>query len=126
MTGWDTGLSQDYNGDLGRWFADRLGAREQLRRDGMTPIEQAIEALEDACGNRCNAEYNPCQAREAIAALRAQPDMYNVWVEGVHIPDDVVKKAVFLYMTRNMEPRKATRDEKIVRPGVYEVKEPKQ
>lgn len=37
-------------------------------------IKLAIEALEAACGNRCNAEYNPCQAREAIAALRAQPD----------------------------------------------------
>jgi hypothetical protein len=36
-------------------------------------IKLAIEALEAACGNRCNAEYNPCQAREAIAALRAQP-----------------------------------------------------
>ena len=37
-------------------------------------IKLAIEALEVACGNRCNAEYNPCQAREALAALRAQPD----------------------------------------------------
>ena len=36
-------------------------------------IKLAIDALEAACGNRCNAEYNPCQAREAIAALRAQP-----------------------------------------------------
>ena len=36
--------------------------------------KMAIEALEVACGNRCNAEYNPCQAREALAALRAQPD----------------------------------------------------
>lgn len=36
-------------------------------------IKQAIDALEAACGNRCNAEYNPCQAREAIKALRAQP-----------------------------------------------------
>lgn len=36
-------------------------------------IKLAIEALEVACGNRCNAEYNPCQAREALAALRAQP-----------------------------------------------------
>lgn len=31
-TGWSTGLCQDYNRGLGRWFADRLGAREQLRR----------------------------------------------------------------------------------------------
>lgn len=31
-TGWDTGLCQDYDRGLGRWFADRLGAREQLRK----------------------------------------------------------------------------------------------
>ena len=28
---------------------------------------------------------------------------YNLCVDGVHIPDDVVKKAVFLYMTRGMK-----------------------
>ena len=28
---------------------------------------------------------------------------YCVCVEGVHIPDDVVKKAVFSYMTRDMK-----------------------
>jgi hypothetical protein len=68
------------------------------------------------------------QRDNALAMLKAMqpvsPDVYNVWVEGVHIPDDVVKKAVFLYMTRGMEPRKATRDQKIVKPGVYEVAEP--
>lgn len=32
-TGWDNGLCQDYNGDLGRWFANRLGAGHQLRKD---------------------------------------------------------------------------------------------
>lgn len=32
-TGWDNGLSQDYNAKLGTWFADRLGARQQLRED---------------------------------------------------------------------------------------------
>lgn len=31
-TGWDDGLCQDYCRGLGKWFADRLGAREQLRR----------------------------------------------------------------------------------------------
>jgi hypothetical protein len=30
-TGWDNGLSQDYNRALGKWFADRLGARYQLK-----------------------------------------------------------------------------------------------
>lgn len=40
-------------------------------------IKLAIDALEAACGGRCNAEYNPCRYREALAALRAQPDMGN-------------------------------------------------
>ena len=31
-TGWDAGLSQDYNKALGKWFADRLGSRQQLRQ----------------------------------------------------------------------------------------------
>jgi hypothetical protein len=76
----------------------------------MTPIEQAIEALEQSkqyaqndhpAGSDWSDVYDACD--NALAALRAQPDVYNVWVEGVHIPDDVVKKAVFLYMTRDMK-----------------------
>ena len=38
--------------------------------------QQALEALEEACGNRCNAEYNPCYCRAAADNLRsalAQP-----------------------------------------------------
>lgn len=34
-SGWTDGLSQDYCGPLGRWFADRLGARQQLRETSM-------------------------------------------------------------------------------------------
>ena len=34
-------------------------------------LRLALEALEDACGNRCNAEYNPCFQREAITAIKA-------------------------------------------------------
>lgn len=33
-------------------------------------MKLALSALEDACGDRCNAEYNPCSQREAITALR--------------------------------------------------------
>ena len=33
--------------------------------------QMALDALEDACGNRCNREYNPCLQREAAEALRA-------------------------------------------------------
>ena len=32
-------------------------------------LVQCREALEFECGNRCNAEYNPCNARDMIAAL---------------------------------------------------------
>lgn len=46
-TGWNDGLCQDYDKGLGRWFADRLGARQQLRQDfEMTQHitqEQAVE-----------------------------------------------------------------------------------
>ena len=33
-------------------------------------MKQALEALQEACGDRCNAEYNPCHARTAITSLR--------------------------------------------------------
>lgn len=33
-------------------------------------MKQMIGALEEACGGRCNAEYNPCYARTAITAGR--------------------------------------------------------
>jgi hypothetical protein len=34
-------------------------------------LDLAQKALEDACGNRCNAEYNPCFQRDAINAIKA-------------------------------------------------------
>ena len=33
-------------------------------------LKLALEALEHACGDRCNAEYNPCFQREAITAIK--------------------------------------------------------
>lgn len=39
--------------------------------------QQALMALEDACGNRCNVENNPCYQRivaEVLRAALAQPD----------------------------------------------------
>ena len=58
VTGWDNGLSQDYDKGLGRWFANRLGARQQLRQDfEMTQVlidratlEQLVAALEKSVG----------------------------------------------------------------------------
>ena len=32
-------------------------------------LRQAMEALEVACGGRCNAEYNPCEYRVAIGRI---------------------------------------------------------
>lgn len=34
-------------------------------------MQMALETLEDACGNRCNREHDPCWQREAAEALRA-------------------------------------------------------
>lgn len=41
-------------------------------------MQMALEALEDACGGRCNAENNPCWQRDVADALREaleQPHM---------------------------------------------------
>jgi hypothetical protein len=40
----------------------------------MNKIDLIIDALEDMCGGRCNAEYNPCQARVALTAARELRD----------------------------------------------------
>ena len=33
-------------------------------------MKRALGVLEEACNDRCNAEYNPCFQREAIISLR--------------------------------------------------------
>ena len=33
-------------------------------------LKLALETLEDACGECCNAEYNPCFQRKAITAIK--------------------------------------------------------
>jgi hypothetical protein len=35
-------------------------------------MQQAMDALEDACGGRCNAENNPCWQRDIANALRGR------------------------------------------------------
>ena len=46
-----------------------------------------INLLEEACGDRCNAEYNPCDYKEAARELRdMKPVVYQMrmkadWVE---------------------------------------------
>ena len=44
----------------------------EVHKDDTELIRQLVEALEKACGDRCNAEYNPCYARVAITAGRAR------------------------------------------------------
>lgn len=41
-------------------------------------FDKMVLALEEACGNRCNAEYNPCYAREALAAANAVSEQGHV------------------------------------------------
>lgn len=56
---------------------------------------QALEALDDACGNRCNAENNPCYQRivaEVLRAALAQPEQEPVawrYDEATYRPDDL-------------------------------------
>ena len=66
-------------------------------------LKLALEALEDACGDRCNAEYNPCFQREAITAIKealAQPEQEPVawWNDtGTHIDLNVSGRGAPLY-----------------------------
>lgn len=79
VTGWDNGLSQDYNKKLGQWFANRLGAREELRRTlkeikmDKIQLTQVLEAL-NTCyefkhGGQTFKEYSEDSVANAIAIL---------------------------------------------------------
>jgi hypothetical protein len=48
-TGWDNGLCQDYHRGLGKWFADRPGARHQLKINLEKPLMKTLH----------NTTYNP-------------------------------------------------------------------
>ena len=66
-------------------------------------LKLALEALEDACGECCNAEYNPCFQRKAITAIKkalAQPEQEPVawWNDtGTHIDLNVSGRGTPLY-----------------------------
>ena len=49
---------------------DKLYSEAQVIVTFEPVLKQALESLNDTCGNRCNAEYNPCHAREAADAIR--------------------------------------------------------
>lgn len=68
---------------------------------------QARDALLSACGGRCNAEYNPCEAREVADALTAAIDAQEpehgpvAWI-GVHVFDALkAGKCVTSTMTKH-------------------------
>ena len=65
----------------------------------MTERKELIERMRDA------TEGPRMLINEAADMLEADGKAgYHVCVDGVHVPDDVVKKAVFLYMTMDMQP----------------------
>lgn len=49
-----------------------MNTQEQITIPRET-FDQMKRALEEACGNRCNAEYNPCYASKALTAANAVP-----------------------------------------------------
>jgi hypothetical protein len=70
---------------------------------------QALEALEDACGGRCNAEYNPCFQREAITSLRQA-------IEQAHKHEPVIDKSAAIRIATVLgwtPPRQPLLDEQI-------------
>lgn len=81
VTGWDNGLSQDYDKGLGRWFANRLGARQQLRQDfEMTQVlidratlEQLLVALEKHHKQETRYSDNKRRANAICAHFTVNP-----------------------------------------------------
>ena len=77
VTGWDNGLCQDYDKGLGRWFANRLGARQQLRQDfKMTQLITVDRAtLEQCLAATLGVVHGDAvfgkPVKEAISSLRA-------------------------------------------------------
>jgi protoheme ferro-lyase len=48
VTGWDNGLSQDYNKKLAQWFMSKPGAMHELRSQFMTTRTELIAELRSA------------------------------------------------------------------------------
>jgi len=43
-TGWNNGLSKDYDKKLGTWFADKPGAKQELREQFQQPVSDLTDA----------------------------------------------------------------------------------
>ena len=82
-------------------------------------LSLALEALEDACGNRCNAEYNPCFQQDAITAIKAALETKDEpvgWAEhGVinWLADKQFNHTSFLYATPSQRTWVGLMDEEI-------------
>lgn len=82
VTGWDNGLCQDYDKGLGRWFANRLGARQQLRQDfkmtqlitvDRATLEQLVTALEKHHKQETRYSDNKRRANATCAHFTVNP-----------------------------------------------------
>lgn len=71
----------------------------------MTPEEhtKVLSALVKASWRTPDGSPEEFDLEEACAIMSKEPTTgYNVYLDGVHIPDDVVKKAVFWYITSSL------------------------
>lgn len=80
VTGWNNGLCQDYDAGLGRWFADRLGSRYELRKTFMTTqhtVESLLKRLKASLSpNKLDAEIEA-----EFIALQAKCDEKDAEIE---------------------------------------------
>lgn len=53
-------------------LAEMLAPKDKKILELQADNERLREALEDECGGRCNAEYNPCNARLVLSSTPAQ------------------------------------------------------
>ena len=71
----------------------------------MTPEEhtKVLSALVKASWRAPDNSPEDFDLEEACGIMSKEPTTgYNVYLDGVHIPDDVVKKAVFFYMSSSL------------------------
>ena len=50
-TGWNNGLNQDYDRKLGKWFASKAGAREDVRKAMAQPSVDSIDTSQERVEN---------------------------------------------------------------------------
>lgn len=87
-----------------RWLFGYALRRRKVKMKFLTDKDHAqiIEDIEQYQVKRQDFDRFSETLSTLKSAQTVTDEGYNVCVDGVHIPDDVVKKAVFLYMTRSM------------------------